>query len=65
MLPFFQLELARTVEIYGDDFWPYGVERNKSTLEAARRYSYEQGLSVREVSVDELFPKSVTDAYID
>jgi 4,5-dihydroxyphthalate decarboxylase len=59
MLPFFQWEMEHTVKEMGEDFWPYGVEANLPTLEAAVRYSYEQGLSQRPVSVDELFPPSL------
>jgi 4,5-dihydroxyphthalate decarboxylase len=39
----------------GEDFWPYGVEANRKTLEAMTRYSYEQGLAVRRLDVNELF----------
>jgi 4,5-dihydroxyphthalate decarboxylase len=39
----------------GHDFWPYGVEPNRKTLETMTRYSYEQGLAVRKLSVEELF----------
>jgi 4,5-dihydroxyphthalate decarboxylase len=39
----------------GDDFWPYGLERNRKTLETFLRYHFEQGLSKRLLTVDELF----------
>ena len=39
----------------GQDFWPYGVEANRKTLEAMTRYSLEQGLAVRRLEVAELF----------
>lgn len=65
MLPFFQSELQRTKRELGEDFWPYGIERNRATLEAAARYSHEQGLSPRLVDVDELFPASVRHAHGD
>lgn len=54
-LPWFETELEETRHLMGDDFWPYGVEPNRATLEAAVRYSAEQGLSRRPVSVEELF----------
>jgi 4,5-dihydroxyphthalate decarboxylase len=41
--------------VMGEDFWPYGVEGNKTTLDAFTHYSYEQGFSVRKVSPEELF----------
>ena len=44
--------------LMGSDWWPYGVAESRKTLEAMVRYSFEQGLSVRRVSVDELFDAS-------
>jgi 4,5-dihydroxyphthalate decarboxylase len=41
--------------IFGDDFWPYGVEANRPALEALVAYSYEQGLSARQIAPEELF----------
>ncbi len=55
ILPWTIAEHEATVSLMGEDFWPYGVEANKTTLEAMTQYSYEQGLSVRKVSVEELF----------
>ncbi len=55
ILPWTIAEHESTVSLMGEDFWPYGVEANKITLEAMTQYSYEQGLSVRKVSVEELF----------
>ena len=45
---------ART--LFGDDFWPYGLEPNRTTLEAFLRFAYEQGVCHRLVKPDELFP---------
>ena len=39
----------------GADFWTYGIEPNRKTLETMARYSFEQGLAVRQLSVDEMF----------
>jgi 4,5-dihydroxyphthalate decarboxylase len=40
----------------GADYWSYGLnERNRRTLDAMARYSFEQGLAVRLLSVDEMF----------
>jgi 4,5-dihydroxyphthalate decarboxylase len=37
------------------DFWPYGVEKNRTTLEAFLRWCFEQGVTARKLEVDELF----------
>jgi 4,5-dihydroxyphthalate decarboxylase len=43
-------------EVFGGaDPWVYGIEPNREVLEAMIRYSFEQGLSSREVALDELF----------
>jgi 4,5-dihydroxyphthalate decarboxylase len=39
----------------GKDFWAYGLEPNRPALQAIGQYVYEQGLSPRVVSPDELF----------
>jgi len=47
-------------EILGDDFWPYGIEANRHTLDAFLQYCGEQGLTQRTVAVEELFPREVS-----
>ena len=42
-------------ELAGEDFWPYGIEPNRPTLEAFLQYSYEQGVCARQLKVEELF----------
>lgn len=61
-LPWVTAELESTQEVMGDDFWSYGVAANRKTLEAMTRYSYEQGLAVRKLSVDEIFAPSTLEA---
>lgn len=57
-LPWIAQEVAETCALMGDDYWPYGVEPNRATLEALGRYSFEQGLSVRRLTVEEMFVPS-------
>lgn len=48
--------LAEEVRILmGPDFWPYGIERNRKTIDALCDYAFEQGLVPRRISIDELF----------
>lgn len=37
------------------DYWPYGVEPNRTTLEAFLRFCHDQGVSRRKLTVEELF----------
>lgn len=62
-LPWLIQEYEQTRALMGEDYWPYGLEPNRATLEAATRYSYEQGLSVRQLSPDELFAPSTLSEY--
>jgi 4,5-dihydroxyphthalate decarboxylase len=55
--------LARTRAAFGGECWPYGVDANRTTLEAFARWSDEQGVTHRRVGVDELFPASVRSGY--
>ncbi|MBF5007743.1 PhnD/SsuA/transferrin family substrate-binding protein [Diaphorobacter caeni] len=60
-LPWVTAELESTQKVMGEDFWPYGVAQNRKVLEAMTRYSFEQGLAVRKLSVDEIFAASTLD----
>ena len=55
MLPWFLHELAATKKIMGSDYWPYGIKANRAAIGAMIRYAHEQGLTERELSVEELF----------
>jgi 4,5-dihydroxyphthalate decarboxylase len=54
-LPFMRRYLDETVEVWGDDPWPYGVEPNRAVLDQFLGYAHEQGLVGRTLSVGELF----------
>jgi len=55
--------LARTRTAFGGEPWPYGVEANRTTLDAFTRWAFEQGVTQREVDADELFSEAVRSAY--
>jgi 4,5-dihydroxyphthalate decarboxylase len=46
-------------DLFGPDFYPYGLEPNRRTLEAFLQYAFEQGVCHRKLEVEELFPKEV------
>lgn len=54
-LPWVGAEYEATTAIMGENFWSYGVDANRQTLATMARYSYEQGLATRLLSVDEMF----------
>lgn len=55
--------LRRTEQVFGGPAWPYGIDANRTTLEAFARWSYEQGVARRLVEVEELFPAEVRSRY--
>jgi len=47
----------------GEDYWSYGVDKNRATLEAFVRHHHAQGLSSRRLSVDEIFHPATYETY--
>src|SRR5882672_11502047 len=48
--------------IIGEDWYPYGIEKNRPTLEALLQYTHEHGLTDRRVKIEELFaPATMRD----
>ena len=57
-LPWLPMYAELSRELLGPDFWPYGVEPNRRTLEAFLLYAWEQGICQRQLSPEELFAPS-------
>lgn len=55
MLPWLTDDLREIDELFGGDPWPYGVERNRPTLEAVVRYLHQQGFIADTMPVESLF----------
>jgi 4,5-dihydroxyphthalate decarboxylase len=58
-LPFLISHVEETWEVFGKDFWPYGLEANRPTWAAIGQYVFEQGLGPRAVGPEELFVSGV------
>src|SRR5258708_4542859 len=54
-LPWVADNAARWRSLAGEDFWPYGAEPNRPTLDAYLQYALEQGVCHRRLTVEELF----------
>lgn len=65
MLPWLSDDLRRAYEVMGPNIWPYGVSANRKDLEAMLRWSFEQGLSPRQGTVEEIFAPGMTEARWD
>lgn len=60
-LPFMRAYLDETIDLFGEDPWAYGLERNVQELETFLDYAHHQGLTRRRLGVEELFdPRSLT-----
>lgn len=55
MLPWLTDDLREIDELFGGDPWPYGIEKNRRTLEALVRYLHQQGFIPEEMPVENLF----------
>ena len=53
----------RMKALFGDDFWPYGLERNRRTLQAFVDFAVEQGVCHRRLALEELFPRQVLTSF--
>ena len=62
-LPFVEETLKSVRELMGHDFWSYGVEPNRHTLEVFLRHHHSQGLSPRLMKVEEMFHPSVYETF--
>ena len=58
-LPWMPNHVALARAQMGEDFWPYGIESNRTTLEAFCQYAYEQGCCERLLKIEELFAPEV------
>jgi 4,5-dihydroxyphthalate decarboxylase len=64
-LPWLWAEVERTRAALGEDWWPYGLEANRTTLATFLRYSHDQGLAARRYEPEELFaPESLAAAVV-
>jgi 4,5-dihydroxyphthalate decarboxylase len=62
-LPFIEERLTEARTLMGEDFWSYGVEENRKTLENFLRHHHRQGLSSREVKPEELFHPGTLETF--
>jgi 4,5-dihydroxyphthalate decarboxylase len=61
-LPFLLDHVEEAWQVFGRDFWSYGLEPNRPAFGAIGRYVHEQGLAPRPVTADEMFVPGVERA---
>jgi 4,5-dihydroxyphthalate decarboxylase len=62
-LPFLEERVAQARALMGEDFWPYGLEPNRRTLENFLQHHHAQGLSPRLVKPEELFHPGTLESF--
>lgn len=62
-LPFAEERLQEARALMGEDYWSYGIEPNRHTLEYFFRHHYEQGLSSRLVTPEDIFHPGTFESY--
>jgi len=55
MTPFLMRDIDEIYETFNGDPWPYGIEKNRKTLEALVTYLVDQHLIAAPVKIDDLF----------
>jgi 4,5-dihydroxyphthalate decarboxylase len=62
-LPFVEETLREARALMGEDFWSYGVDKNRKTLDYFLGQHFAQGLSSRRVAVDEMFHPATYETF--
>lgn len=55
MVPWLVEDLEAAEALFGDRYWPYGLEANRAELGTALRWAARQGIAIRPVALEELF----------
>ncbi|MEH2148508.1 hypothetical protein [Nostoc sp.] len=55
MMPWLSKLVDEDRTLLGDDWWPYGLEANRKAVDTFLRYHFEQGLSKRRLTCEDIF----------
>lgn len=61
MLPWLTKLIGDDRDLLGDDWWPYGIARNRAAIDAVLRYHHEQGLTKRRFTIKDVFVPGLLD----
>ena len=62
-LPLVEEHLRRIRKLMGHDFWSYGLDANRVTLDAFLQAHHAQGLSKRKLAAEELFHPASLESF--
>lgn len=63
MLPFHNAHVDEARELMGDDYWPYGFERNEKPLATFLKYHHQCGLSKKLLKPADLFAPETLETF--
>lgn len=55
MIPWLTKRIGEARDLLGDDWWPYGLAANRKAVDTYLRYHFEQGLSKRHLTCEDIF----------
>jgi hypothetical protein len=55
MIPWLSKLIDENAELLGEDWWPYGLNANRKVIDTFLRYHFEQGLSRRRLTCEDIF----------
>ncbi|WP_428492619.1 hypothetical protein [Rhodopila sp.] len=55
MIPWLTRLVTQDRELLGEDWWPYGIAANRDAIGAVPRYNYQQGITRRRFSIEDIF----------
>lgn len=62
-MPWVPDHLAQWRALAGEDFWPYGIEANRPTLEAFFQYANEQGVAKKHLRMEDVFAPETREQF--
>jgi 4,5-dihydroxyphthalate decarboxylase len=62
-LPFVEVQVRNARALMGADYWPYGLDPNRTVLDAFLRHHHAQGLSSHRLAADALFHPGTTETF--
>jgi 4,5-dihydroxyphthalate decarboxylase len=62
-MPWVPDHLRQWQALAGDDFWPYGIEPNRPTLEAFFQYAHEQGVAGKRLRMEDVFAPETREQF--
>ena len=55
MFPWFSELVEKDIAVLGEDWWPYGIQANRKSIDGVLRYHHEQGITDRLFTLQDIF----------